>query len=211
VLQEVAAARSILISCGPIEIDGYAFCSGLELLKGFCGARPDLQSLIRSVTYLIRGAIFRSKYISSRLGRVSLDICSLGELTDMYHTHEATNRHDKIYALLGMSSDNLSTAGLSPDYRVPWKELLQRLVKFLLGKQVSVETWDDRETAIIGSRGCVLGQVSLVGSDQDNRQNMSINFKNTSQHLGYAKKYEVHRNLQASAKPVQKGDIVCLL
>ena len=203
----MAAARYILISCGPTEIDGYAFCSGLEFLKGFRGTHLDLQGLIRSVTYLIRGAIFRSKYVSRKPGRVSLDICPLGELVDMYHTHEATNRHDKIYALLGMSSDNLSAAGLSPDYRVSWKELLQQLVKFLLSKQVSVKTWNDREMAIIDSKGYVLGQVSSVKSDQDNRQNVNINFKNTSQHLGHTKEY----NLQASAKSVQKGDIVCLL
>ena len=207
----MAAARYILISCGPTEIDGYAFCLGLELLEGFHGTRSDLQGPTRPVTYLIRGAIFRSKYVSSRLGRVSLDICPLGELIDMYHTHEATNRHDKIYALLGMSSDNLSAAGLSPDYRVSWKELLQRLVKFLLGKQVYVKTWNDREMAIIHSRGCVLGQVSSVKRDQDDRQKVNINFKNTSQHLRHTKEYKAHWNPQASAKSVQNRDIVCLL
>ena len=113
-----------MISCNPTEIEGYAFCSGLELLKGFRRTRSDLQGLIRLITYLIRGAIFRPKYVLSRPGRVSLDICPLSELIDIYHTHEATNRHDKIYALLGMSSNDISAAGLSPDYRVSWKELL---------------------------------------------------------------------------------------
>ena len=211
VLQEVAAARHVLILCGSMEIDGYAFSLGLEFLRDFHGARLDLQNLIQPVTYLIREAIFRPKYASSRLGKVSLDICPLGALIDMYHTHEATNRHDKIYALLGMSSDDLSTAGLFPDYQVPWEELLQRLVKFLLGKQVSVKTWNNREMAIINSRGYVLGQVSSVKSDQDGRQSVNINFKNTLQHLGHTKEYEAHWNLQASAKSVQDGDIVCLL
>ena len=50
------------------------------------------------------------------LQRVSLDICPLGELIDIYHTYKATNRHNKIYALLGISLDNLSAAGLSPNY-----------------------------------------------------------------------------------------------
>ena len=48
----------------------------------------------------------------------SLYICPLGELMDIYHTYEAINRHDKIYALLGISLDNFSVAGLSPDYWV---------------------------------------------------------------------------------------------
>ncbi|OCK97259.1 uncharacterized protein K441DRAFT_549013, partial [Cenococcum geophilum 1.58] len=34
VLQEVAAARYILILYSPTEINRYAFCLGLELLKG---------------------------------------------------------------------------------------------------------------------------------------------------------------------------------
>ena len=142
-------------------IDGYAFCLGLDLLKDFYEAHPDLQGLIGSVTYLIRGAIFRPNYATSMPGRSSLDICPLGELIDMYHTHEATKRHDKVYALLGMSSDNLSKAGLLPNYGLPWKELLQRLAKFLLYEKVSVETWGDKEMAVIKSKGCVLGKVSV--------------------------------------------------
>jgi hypothetical protein len=42
----------------------------------------------------------------------------------MYHTHEASKRHDKVYALLGMSSDDLSRADLLPNYQAPSKELL---------------------------------------------------------------------------------------
>jgi hypothetical protein len=102
--------------CGPIEINKYAFCSGLELLKDFYRTHSDLQGLIHSVTYLIKGVIFWSKYILSRLRRVSLNICPLGELIDIYYTYKATKRHNKIYALLNMNLDDLSTANLSPDY-----------------------------------------------------------------------------------------------
>jgi hypothetical protein len=59
----------------------------------------------------------------------------------MYHTHKATKRHDKVYVLFGMSTNNLTKAGLSPNYRIPWKELLQLLVKFLLPENVSMKTW----------------------------------------------------------------------
>jgi hypothetical protein len=97
-----------------------------------------LQSLIHSVTYLIRGAIFRPNYSIPELG--SQGICFLGELMDMYHTHEATIRHDKVYALIGISSDDLSKANLSPNYSVSWEELLQRLVKFLLGEKLFLQT-----------------------------------------------------------------------
>jgi hypothetical protein len=100
--------------CGSTEIDGYAFCLGLNPLKLSYEACPDLQVLIRSVTYLIRGAIFRSEHATSPSSRFSLDIRPLGELIDMYHTHEATELRDKVYALLGMSSNDPSDGWLIP-------------------------------------------------------------------------------------------------
>ena len=194
--------------CGPAEMNGYAFCSGLNKLKLSYGAYPGLQGLIRSVTYVIRGAIFRPKYATSSLSGVSL-----GELIDMYHTREATERHDKVYALFGMSSDNPSAAGLSPNYKVPWKKLFQQLVKFLLCKEVYVETWDEKEIAVIKSKGCILGQVSSVESDSAryDRQRVTIIFKNNPRSLEYEKKWGAQWTLQASAKSILQGDVVCLL
>jgi hypothetical protein len=164
-----------------MEIDGYAFCLGVDLLKRYYEARPDLQSLIRSVTYLIKGAIFRPKYATSGSGRSSLDICPLGELIDRYHTHEATKRHDKVYALLGMSSDDLKDADLLLGYGVLWEDLLQRLAKFLLGEKVSVETWPDMEIAVIKSKGRILGKVSLEksGITWEDGHDVDIIFQNT--------------------------------
>jgi ankyrin repeat protein len=189
-----------------MEIDGYAFCSGLTLLKLSYEACPELHSLIPSVTYLIKGAIFRPKYATSP-GRASLNIRPLGELIDMYHTREATERHDKVYALLGMSSDDPTAAGLSPDYTVPWEQLFERLVKFLLCEEIFVETQYDKEMAIIKSKGCILGQVSSVRSDDTENVNVIFTSKNTAWHSGD----EVEWTLQASAKSIQEDDIVCLL
>jgi hypothetical protein len=193
-----------LIVCGFTEIDGYAFCSGLTSLKLSYEAYAELHSLIPSVTYLIRGAISRPKYATSP-GRVSLNIRHLGELIDMYHTREATERHDKVFALLGMSSDDDIVPGLLPDYKVQLEQLFERLVKFLLYKEVFVEIRYDREMAVIKSKGCILGQVSSVRSGD--RQDVMITSKNTAWYLGD----EVEWTLQASAKSIQEGDIVCLL
>ena len=204
--------------CGSAEIKGYTFCSGLKSLELSYKACPDLQSVIYSVTYLIREAIFRPKYTTSGSSRVSLNIRPLGELIDMYHTHEATKRHDKVYALLGMSSDELGSDGLSiaslePNYKVPWKELLQRLVNFLLCKQTSVATWNDRELAVIKSKGCILGKVSLVDNDATwhDRVNVDISFKNRPSHSERERKWNARWTLQALAKSVKRGDLVCLL
>jgi len=72
----------------------------------------------------------------SSSGRASLNIRPLGELIDMFYTHEAIKPVDKVYALLGMSSDDPS---LLPDYKVLWGILFKDLVKFLLYKQVHVK------------------------------------------------------------------------
>ena len=131
----------------------------------------------------------------------------------MYHTREATKRHDKIYALLGMSLEGPSAAGLLPNYQVTWKETLQQLVEFLLCKEISVETWNEREIAVIKTKGCILGRVSLVESDSTryDRQHVTVIFQNTSTSLEYRRKWGDRWALRASAKSIQEGDVVCLL
>jgi hypothetical protein len=208
VLQEVAATRSVLILCGSAELEGYAFCSGINRLNLSYKAHLDVQGLIRSAIYLIRGLIFRLKNASSLLNRVCL-----GELVDMFYNQEATRLHDKVYALLGMSEHILSKAGLSPDYTLYWRFLMERLVKFALTKEASVETWDDKELAVIKTKGYVLGRVSSVKSDntRHNRQCIEVILGNSPESWTFKKKWGNRWNLQASAKAIQKDDIICLV
>ena len=84
----------------------------------------------------------------------------------MFHTRKATDIRDKVYALLGMSRDDPYEASLLPDFEVSWAELFQQLVKFVLGKDVSVETSDHSQRAVIKSKGCVLGHICSVRSDE---------------------------------------------
>ncbi|CZR65636.1 uncharacterized protein PAC_15536 [Phialocephala subalpina] len=212
VLQEVAAARHILTMCGSTEIDGYTFCLGLSTLKLSYEAYPDSHSLVRSVIYLMRGAIFRSRSMTSRSARFSLDIRPLGDLIDMYYNRQATDRRDKVYALLGMSSDDPVAAGLSPDYEILWEDLFRKLIKFLLCGQVSVSVWSDREIAIIEGKGCILAAVTSVKSDitfQD-RQEVVVESKNALEYWRegfWASRWTLH----ASVTPIQEGDLICLL
>ncbi|WAO92355.1 HET domain-containing protein [Fusarium falciforme] len=131
----------------------------------------------------------------------------------MYHNRKATDRRDKVYALLGMSSDDYIPADLSPNYGTPWKHLLHRLVKFLLGEQASVETWEEKETAVIKSMGCILGEVSSVerGGDWSDRQTVHITSKNTPAYLGQKKKWSDRWALHTTVKSIRKGDVACLL
>jgi ankyrin repeat protein len=182
-------------------VDGYTFYLGVNHFYQAC---QNLESSIYPITNLIKGAIFRSKSVTPSSGRASLNICHLGELIDMFHTHKASLAVDKVYALLGMSSDDPGAAGLLPDYEISWEKLFKKLVKFILGKDVSVETGHSQR-AVIKSKGCILGQVSTVGSDE--RQNVDISFKNAASNFDDVMKWK----LQASAKSIQKHDIICFL
>ncbi|KAK3946547.1 heterokaryon incompatibility protein-domain-containing protein, partial [Pseudoneurospora amorphoporcata] len=213
VLQEVAAARHILIKCGSAEIDGFAFCSGLDALKLSNELRADLRARIFSVTYLIRGAIFRPKYATSQSDNFSLDIRPLGELIEMYHTREATDRRDKVYALLGMSSDNPTAAGLFADYDISWKQLFNKLIHFLLPELVSVDLSDDKEIAVIEGKGSILGEVSSVkrNATWEDRQDVDITWSNAPSYICVKEAWGSSWTLPTTVKSVQQGDVICLL
>jgi ankyrin repeat protein len=121
---------------------------------------------------------------------------------------------DKVFALLGMSSDTIPTA-LLPDYEIPWETLLERLVQFLLGEQVSVKAWAHTEMAVVEGKGSVLGKVSSVRSNiaGNGGQDVDIIFNdlNISKQSGYRGGKTARWTLQFSAKPIQAGDLICLL
>jgi hypothetical protein len=144
----------------------------------------------------------------------------------MYHTHEASERHDKVYALLGMSSDDAIEAKIVPDYGVEWGKLFQKVVRFVLPGDVALETWADRDMVLVKGKCRVFGRVSQVEMDRAwYRQKVYIAYK------AYSIEHEVGSNrssnsfdatrpardwdtcwvLPASVKPIQEGDIVCVL
>jgi hypothetical protein len=184
---------------------------GVNSLHSLYESCEGLQNRIRSVTYLIRGAIFRFSHSSS--GGVSKGICSLGELLDMYHTHEATKRHDKVYALLGMSYDEPKRARLVPNYQEPWEDILQRLAGFVVSDKLSVEAQPNKEAVILRGKGCVLGTISSVNSDTswDNRQSLNVSWRNILPQSEHARDISACWIIQDSAKSIHKGDLVCHL
>lgn len=216
VLQEVAAARHVLIKCGSAEIDGYAFCLGLHALNLPLEAYPDLQSLIPTATYLIKGAPFRPRGTISRSGRFSLQIRPLRGLVDMYHTRKATDSRDKVYALLGMSSDDGGGGTFSADYTASWGRIFRQSVHCFLSERVSVDTWDDEEIAVIRGKGCILGEVYSLGRDAtwEDAQTADIVWGCATGYLrvgGAKQKGSSRWTLQSGAKPVEVGDAICLV
>jgi hypothetical protein len=112
-----------------------------------------------------------------------------------------------------MRSDALKTSALSPKYGMLWKEVFCGLVKDLLCKQVSVETTDDKEMAIIHSKGYILGCVSSVKFDAPwgDTQSVGIIFKDSLGDPRYIRTWFRVWRLSISAKPIQRHDLVCLI
>ena len=201
-------ARHVSIICGPIEIEGHAFCLGFNSLNLSFKNSSGLGAFIRSVIYVISGATLRPKDASDLSSN-----STLSELLDMCHTREATIRHDKVYSLIGISSDDPIAAGFAPNYKLPWKTLFRQLVEFLLCKQVSVETWDESETAVVKSKGYFVSRVYMVKSDSSryDRQQVEIRTYDTPVALEFRTRWGSEWTLKASAKAIQQDDIVCLL
>ncbi|KAM0143557.1 hypothetical protein ACHAO1_000658 [Botrytis cinerea] len=204
VLQEAAAARHIIIMCGSTTIDGYAFCSGVKSLKLYNGNSSGLETL-PSIMDLIERAGLRPKFKANLPERLSLDIRSLAELIDMFHTRQATDIRDKVFALLGMSSDKPEKGGLQANYETSWDKIFPRLVKFILGNDLSVKTLS--QTARIKCKGTIIGLVESV--TVGDLQHVMV----TSKFKGRELDHDDDREwiFQASAKPIRKHDIVCLV
>ncbi|KAK3947361.1 heterokaryon incompatibility protein-domain-containing protein [Pseudoneurospora amorphoporcata] len=171
VLQEVAAARYTLIKCGSAEIDGFIFCSSLNVLNLSSELPADLRARILL------------------LDNFSLDIRPLGELIEMYYTREATDRCDK-------------------------KQLFNKLIHFFLSELVSVVGLsDDKENAVIESKGCILGEVSSVkrNATWEDRQDVAITWRNAPSYICVKEAWVSCWTLPTTVKSVQKGDVVCLL
>jgi hypothetical protein len=139
----------------------------------------------------------------------------------MYHTHDAEILHDKIYALLGMCSDRPMLpreASLEPNYKLEWKILMQRLIQFLLGSNVTVKTWNDKAIAVIRSKGCIIGNVTSVESKPSsggNSQCIEAIFRSASPEVsnGWGRSVQscVRWTLWTYAKSIQPGDLICFL
>ncbi|KAI1131377.1 HET domain protein [Nemania abortiva] len=210
VLQEISAARQTLIMTYYGEIDGYAFFLGLDRLN-LTFEDSDVQSLVRSVTYLLEGSIFRPRYFTTHMNNFSLNISPLGQLIDMHQAREATDRRDKAYALLGMSSDNHKPDGLSANYEISWRELFHQLIEFIIGKEAFIETWDNNEIAVVRTIGYIIGRVNSVPSNGTWKQRQTHHIE-AGELLGpMIHCHSLDWIFQTTAKPILAGDIVCVL
>jgi hypothetical protein len=199
--------------CGTAEIAGYSLCLGVDVLKELYQAQPVLKTLIYSMSRLIRGGFFRSNTDMVAANRLSLNIYPLGELLDMYHTHQASLKHDKIYALLAMCSDDVRKAGIMPNYDMPFEELLQTVCKYILGEQVVVRTWPKAALSIVKGKGTIVGYISraTLPTITDEKQDVTLICVVAPEHKRAVRGITASWSPQASAHPVHEGDLVCHL
>ncbi|OJZ90565.1 hypothetical protein ASPFODRAFT_40960 [Aspergillus luchuensis CBS 106.47] len=201
VLQEVGVARSIYIMCGSVQVNGHILCEGLNKLS----LPPKNQDMIGPVVFLIKGALFRPKYEPMSRGTLTI-----GELVGMYCFHDATEQHDKVYALLGLSADPMTPA-LTPNYDFPWNKVFKQVTNHIFPK-CSVETWPESDIAIIRGMGWALGHICSVRHVSDfGQQKVKVYLNDTAQLIGYQSEWETDWELQTFAQFFEPGDIVFLL
>ncbi|KAK5636039.1 hypothetical protein RRF57_011751 [Xylaria bambusicola] len=214
VLQEIAAARQIIVLTSGNAIEGYGFCLGLRALN-FVFEDPSTESLVQSMTNLIEGAVFRSKNI------IPSTVSSLGQLIDTYHTRQATDRRDKIYALLGMCSNNQC---ILADYDMAWSDLFRLTIKTLIGQEAFVDTWDEVGLALIRTKGYIIGTVEQISSERTSTGRQTIGFLLAPCVSSFKDFNNVFPNIsrcletprttwviQTTAKPIKENDIVCFI
>jgi hypothetical protein len=118
ILQEVANARSAKIMCGEKSVSARIFTVAPTIL----GITPD--SHCQAVLDIMPGASRRYSWWSGDR--------HLRTLLSKFKECKATDPRDRIYALLGMSSDGCRTALLTPDYDKSEMDVIQDTVIFLL-------------------------------------------------------------------------------
>jgi hypothetical protein len=167
-----------------------------------------MAGIVESLTYLVMH-LLKDKRMLQYTPR--LNILPLRSLIDMFHNHDATNRSDKVFALLGMSSE--ASPPIKVDYNKPWKTLFYELIRGIVGDKANILTWDGEEAALIQCFGCVLGRVSNVSKATGFHHHDLVRVE--SKHFrgphGKCIEWSASWTIPTTVKPILEDDIVCLL
>ncbi|KAH8746440.1 heterokaryon incompatibility protein-domain-containing protein, partial [Hyaloscypha sp. PMI_1271] len=119
VLQEVAAAKKLVVVCGKNVVQGSDFYQELISTVEWFGTFSKIVRKIRPALEFMNPS---STALRQRQYR-------LVELMEMFRSWEATEPLDKVYALLEFSSDAYNAPDLCPDYTISKYELARKLLK----------------------------------------------------------------------------------
>ncbi|KAH7087094.1 ankyrin repeat-containing domain protein [Paraphoma chrysanthemicola] len=151
VLQEVAAAKDIVIVCGNRTVTGKDFYHELVSLSSWIATmhkqlrktRPVLELMDQSNQSLSAGSL------------------PLLELMESFRSWDATKPVDKLFALLSFSSDASQAPELQPDYTVPEHIIARRIVRFALPACVIQDTPQAPSTEVTFEiDGFLLGEIT---------------------------------------------------
>ncbi|KAL1603580.1 hypothetical protein SLS60_005168 [Paraconiothyrium brasiliense] len=210
ILQEVTAARNMLLKCGDAEMQTATFLAGLDALKGIDDW--ELHSRILAFSRLIKASNFRESF----KGQAHLKIEPLTELIDRFHAHDATDPRDKVYALWGLSSDSDLMTSLQPDYDKSWKELLLILGKVVFGENSSVSASAHRQTMFVRTAGYDIGRVEHIARGNgerlwENTQVIEITSTRVSRFSGPDRVWSVSVNIRVPSERLLEDDLVLFL
>jgi hypothetical protein len=119
ILQEIANAKRASILCGTKSIRAHT----LALAPSLMNIKPERHC--QAVLDIMPGRLREQTWWSKSR--------SLYNLLQKFIESEASDPRDKVYALLGISSDAQDTNGLHPDYKKSLHEVIQDTSSFLFG------------------------------------------------------------------------------
>lgn len=160
------------VTCGDAETTGSIFASGMDMALSLLGRDSTKYTSVPPVLMFMNQSsgpfplLQKLADLQPTNSMPSFNVLPLGDLLRLFQGHEATDKRDKIYALLGLSSDNDVSPQLRPDYTKSWSTLFQQVIEHVLGSSPLVKTDNDTEQAVIFESGSVLGTVSLGFQDQ---------------------------------------------
>jgi ankyrin repeat protein len=105
-----------------MTVDGEQFYKEITSVAFFYSSMAKMLRKIRPALELMNRSE-RSSLGSKKIGIV--------ELIESFRTWKATKPIDKVYALLGMSSDASTAQELVPDYTISLQQLAQKLIKYI--------------------------------------------------------------------------------
>ncbi|KAK5659663.1 hypothetical protein OQA88_871 [Cercophora sp. LCS_1] len=162
VLQEVAAAKKVVVACGDRTV------SGNEFYQEIMG----LSSWIASLQKVLRKSMPVLELMNQSSGSLGVGSLPLLELMERFRSWDATKPVDKLFALLSFSSDASKVPELQPDYTVSPEELARRIVRFALPGCVVDDTAQGAGTEVtFEAEGFLLGEIvsKMSGGGQGRR------------------------------------------
>ncbi|KAK4182413.1 hypothetical protein QBC35DRAFT_396025, partial [Podospora australis] len=217
--------RNIVMKCGADEISGTVFALGLKKARNVLWNDGDnmnqrerrvLDGILKSAASLISDAGFRPRFEKvTSSDRYYLNVQPLWRLINIYRQRQATDRRDKIYALLGMSSEDPGASSLLPDYSISWETAVRRSAHALgiLRPESSVimNACDDSDFVLIRGKGRVLARLK----DSWTTGTLMVCWSDIGVALGWSDgkrlSNDIHSVFPTPSEELREGDVLFLL